>query len=1474
MKQVFFLIVVFQFLGQSALRAEIIATPDTLRFGPTRTGTSVMDSVVVVNRGQADLAFSSVDIDGTAFHLPDDLHYDEGVTLPPEQGIGVKVRFAPEDQADYSSTLTIGIGSGVLSITLEGEGVREVVVIQEVLADPPADADGDANRDGTRHSAQDEFVELLNIGFRTVELSGWQLTDAGTAPASRFTFPDNTELGPGERVVLFGGGSPTGFSGSVFADDGSIGGGLRNGGDSVFLIDPTVPDTIASAAYGSEGNKNQSLVRQPEGRGPFVLHSAFPGDGALFSPGRARSVIEPVEVAPGDTSAAPIGKDTGQAPVPSGSAGARVVIDEILADPAAGPPGDANRDGVRDGKADEFVEIWNVDSKPVTIGGWWLSDDDVGTNGRFYFPEGLVLEPGMRAVLFGGGNPRDLPGPVFVDDGSIGNGLTNKGDLVLLVDPVSDDTVAVARFQVAGDLNRSVVRFAEGVYVPHPDLPGGGGISPGLPHPRPAPPGGSERSLRPEFLDAPPSWCRVGALCRFAPRIRNLNGGFVHLETRAQGVVWDRFTGEIRWRPDKEGRFRFWQTAVSGSGAKTVRQFDVRVEPRPQIAIVEILADPPPGPAGDVNRDGTRDSQADEFVEIQNRGPAPVWITDWRLSDDDVSSRRQFRFPEFSRLHPGERAVLFGGGRPEGFEGQVFVDDGSIGNGLTNTADVILLIDPVLNDTLARATYNTEDDIDQSLVWDGDGWVPHRTPPGKGAYSPGLPSESGMVFAENDENRQTGGTDSDGAGPNAGDAGPDDPSGPAAVIISEILANPASGTGGDANADGERHGYRDEFVELWNTGPDTARLEGCRLGDDDTPWNRMFGFPAGTMLPPEGFLVLFGGGTLKNFTGAAFADDGRIGDGLSNSGDTVFFLSPDGEDTLDAVSFGSAPSGTSLVRHEDATLHRHDLLPYTGLISPGRAAPLLVAIRVVPDTIGMEPGSIRTVAANGLFDSEDLVDVTDELTWIVEDSTVARLEPGFQLRALAPGETSVHARFGRVKSQAVVSVFSEKTDESGDPDDPYDEDSGGADSAANLPPVILSRPDTLVIAGLKYAYLPVAEDPEGDSVVFFAPRKPAWLHWTGSRLDGTPEDAGLWPVAVGATDGRDTTEQAFTIQVVRPGASREGRPDSIAYVGVTWRLSLDLGGGIQVQAEGGPVPEASGESLVWRPQSGDEGRREITVSMSGHGSASLVLTFRIMVHPRPQIKVTEILVDPVEDVSGDGTLDRFGDQFIELFNPVEFEVDLSDWTLGDDDGKPFEFPRGTVLNGGERLTLFGGGLREVREGRFSAGGRIGNGLDEADRLLLIAPDGPDTLVETRYTGGLIGASLVPDPKNPGGWLPHNQISSLLFSPGLATPAADSAAAHAENAANGVESLPAHPFPNPFNIHTTIGFRSTGDPAELTVYNILGQPVRRFPVADGAGFQQLVWDGCDDLGRPVGTGVYLIRIRNGLHVRTMRVVLVK
>ena len=301
MKKTLLIFIVFRFADLNPLWAQAIVTPDTMRFGPVRSGTSALDSVIIVNKGEADMILTSGVVEGAAFHLPNDPFSDADVVLSPDQPMNLRVRFEPQDLAVYTANLIVETASGALNMHLMGEGVREVVVIQEILADPPPDLEGDANGDGARHHNQDEFVELLNIGFRPVALDGWQLSDAGATAQARFTFPENTLLEPGERAVLFGGGSPSGFSGLVFVDDGTIGGGLNNRGDTVFLINPAVSDTVATAAYGTAANKNQSLVRHPQGRGPFVLHSLLPGDGALFSPGRARGVIQRIEVVPADT---------------------------------------------------------------------------------------------------------------------------------------------------------------------------------------------------------------------------------------------------------------------------------------------------------------------------------------------------------------------------------------------------------------------------------------------------------------------------------------------------------------------------------------------------------------------------------------------------------------------------------------------------------------------------------------------------------------------------------------------------------------------------------------------------------------------------------------------------------------------------------------------------------------------------------------------------------------------------------------------------------------------------------------------------------------------------------------------------------------------------------------------------------------------------------------------------------------------
>ena len=70
-----------------------------------------------------------------------------------------------------------------------------------------------------------------------------------------------------------------------------------------------------------------------------------------------------------------------------------------------------------------------------------------------------------------------------------------------------------------------------------------------------------------------------------------------------------------------------------------------------------------------------------------------------------------------------------------------------------------------------------------------------------------------------------------------------------------------------------------------------------------------------------------------------------------------------------------------------------------------------------------------------------------------------------------------------------------------------------------------------------------------------------------------------------------------------------------------------------------------------------------------------------------------------------------------------------------------------------------------------------------------------------------------------------------------------------------------PSPNPFNSSTTISYSlAAPGPVSLTVYNLLGQPVRTL-VNDTQppGSYQTVWDALDDRGDPIASGAYLIRL---------------
>jgi MAM domain-containing protein meprin/A5/mu/flagellar hook capping protein FlgD/HYDIN/CFA65/VesB family protein/BACON domain-containing protein len=84
------------------------------------------------------------------------------------------------------------------------------------------------------------------------------------------------------------------------------------------------------------------------------------------------------------------------------------------------------------------------------------------------------------------------------------------------------------------------------------------------------------------------------------------------------------------------------------------------------------------------------------------------------------------------------------------------------------------------------------------------------------------------------------------------------------------------------------------------------------------------------------------------------------------------------------------------------------------------------------------------------------------------------------------------------------------------------------------------------------------------------------------------------------------------------------------------------------------------------------------------------------------------------------------------------------------------------------------------------------------------------------------------------------------------------------------------FPNPFNPSTTIKYDlKVKTDVMLTIYNVLGQKVRTLVQTNqAAGFKNVVWNGLNEIGEQVATGVYIYRIEADGFVKSRKMVFMK
>ena len=84
------------------------------------------------------------------------------------------------------------------------------------------------------------------------------------------------------------------------------------------------------------------------------------------------------------------------------------------------------------------------------------------------------------------------------------------------------------------------------------------------------------------------------------------------------------------------------------------------------------------------------------------------------------------------------------------------------------------------------------------------------------------------------------------------------------------------------------------------------------------------------------------------------------------------------------------------------------------------------------------------------------------------------------------------------------------------------------------------------------------------------------------------------------------------------------------------------------------------------------------------------------------------------------------------------------------------------------------------------------------------------------------------------------------------------------------------YPNPFNPATTVGYSlPVRADVTLTIYNILGQMIKVYHTEDqSAGNYNICWDGTNDAGQNLSSGLYLYRLTAGAFSETKKMILLR
>ncbi len=269
------------------------------------------------------------------------------------------------------------------------------------------------------------------------------------------------------------------------------------------------------------------------------------------------------------------------------------------------------------------------------------------------------------------------------------------------------------------------------------------------------------------------------------------------------------------------------------------------------------------------------------------------------------------------------------------------------------------------------------------------------------------------------------------------------------IVINEFLADPPGSQSihveGDANADGQRSGSADEFVELINATARDIDISGYQLLTTGTSGEtHRHTFNEGTILNACSAIVVFGGGNPSpehSAFGGALIQTASTGSlSLTNNsgvitlrektGAVVSFIAYGGATGLDAddnQSLTRSPDVTgTFAKHLEASSGARAFSPGTQLsVSPfAPCGPRVARLELLPTMATIDVGVRQQFHARALDETGNEVSGVI-FSWESGDQNIATIDQNGLASALSPGATEIRATGrGIISSPATLRVNS------------------------------------------------------------------------------------------------------------------------------------------------------------------------------------------------------------------------------------------------------------------------------------------------------------------------------------------------------------------------------------------------------------------------------------------------------------------